>query len=127
VILVDTSVWVDHLRSGNDELAGLLEAGLVLGHAWVIGELALGHLVRRQEIIALLSSLEPATIASTAEVMTLIAQHSLHGRGIGYVDAQLLAATRLTPDAALWTTDKRLAATAIELGCAAHLSAPDSI
>lgn len=126
MILVDTSIWVDHLRTGHAVLIELLERGVVLGHPWVIGELALGRLARRGEIIGLLASLEQATVATPDEVLTLIDRHELHGAGIGYVDAQLLAATRLTPEAALWTTDQRLAAAASRLGCAADPPAPNA-
>jgi predicted nucleic acid-binding protein len=112
VILVDTSVWVDHLRFGNPTLAGLLEHGSVLGHPWVLGELALGHLSRRREIVRLLASLPQATVATPVEMLTLVDRHRLYGLGIGYVDAQLLAAAQLTPDARLWTNDRRLAAAA---------------
>jgi predicted nucleic acid-binding protein len=118
VILVDTSIWIDHLRAGRSSLARLLERGLVLAHPWVIGELALGHLSQRREVIGLLTSLPQATVATADETLTLVERQQLYGLGIGYVDAQLLAATRLTPDAALWTDDKRLAAAASRLGCA---------
>ncbi len=118
MILVDTSVWIDHLRTGDATVAQLLEHGLVLAHPWVAGELTLGHLSQRQEIIGLLSRLPQATVATADEVLTLIERHRLHGLGIGYVDAQLLAATRLTPDARLWSADRRLAAAAGRLGCA---------
>ncbi|MBA2530065.1 MAG: type II toxin-antitoxin system VapC family toxin [Euzebyales bacterium] len=126
MILVDTSIWIDHLRTGHATLADLLERGLVLGHPWVVGELALGHLAQRGAIIGLLTSLEQATVATPDEVLTLIDRHELYGLGIGYVDAQLLAATRLTPDAALWTADERLPAAAVRLGCATDPRAPDA-
>jgi predicted nucleic acid-binding protein len=115
VILVDTSIWVDHLRAGNPVLAHLLDRGLVLAHPWVTGELALGHLSQRQDILGLLSSLSSAEIATDAEVLGLIEAEQLYGLGVGYVDAQLLAATRLTADARLWTADKRLAVVAHHL------------
>lgn len=118
MILVDTSVWIDHLRIGQPRLVRLLEGGLVLGHPWVVGELALGRLAQRHEIIELLEGLPQATVATNEEVMTLINRHELYGVGIGYVDAQLLAATQLTADAALWTGDRRLDAAAIRVGCA---------
>ncbi len=114
--MVDTSVWIDHLRAGHSRLAELLEHNLVLAHPWVTGELALGQLSRRSEVLGLLSNLPQATVATPAEVLTLVDRHELHGVGIGYVDAQLLAATLLTEDATLWTTDKRLAAVATRLG-----------
>ena len=118
MIIVDTSVWIDHLRSGNQRLSRLLDRGQVLAHPWVIGELALGNLQRRVEILRLLDGLPQATIATESEVMKLIDQHELYGSGIGYVDAQLLAATRLSGDARLWTIDARLASPATLLGVA---------
>jgi predicted nucleic acid-binding protein len=118
VILVDTSIWIDHLRAGQATLGQLLERGLVLAHPWVIGELALGRLSHRSDVLGLLARLPQATVATTAEVLTLVEDHQLYGLGIGYVDAQLLAATRLTPDARLWTGDTSLAAVASRLGCA---------
>lgn len=116
MILVDTSIWVDHLRAGHPTLVSLLDRGLVLGHPWVTGELALGHLSQRHEILGLLSSLPQAEVATPAEILIFVERHRLQGLGIGYVDAQLLAATRLTPDTRLWTDDKRLAAAGSRLG-----------
>ncbi len=116
MILVDTSVWVDHLRVGSAALARLLDQGDVLGHPWVLGELALGNLAQRGDLIGLLAGLPQATVATSAEVLTMIERHRLHGVGIGYVDAQLLAATRLTAGARLWTTDRRLDAITSRLG-----------
>jgi predicted nucleic acid-binding protein len=115
VILVDTSVWVNHLKAGDARLSRLLEAGWVLAHPWVTGELALGHLSQRTEILGLLSNLPQAKVAADAEVLAFIEHRKLHGLGIGYVDAQLLTATRLTLDARLWTVDKRLAAVGSQL------------
>jgi predicted nucleic acid-binding protein len=116
VILVDTSIWVDHFRAGDAVLADLLESSTVLGHPWVTGELALGRLGERRQLLQLLDSLPQAEVATPAEVAMSIEAHPLHGLGIGYVDAQLLAATRLTPQARLWTRDKRLAAAAARHG-----------
>ncbi|MDA8183397.1 MAG: VapC toxin family PIN domain ribonuclease [Actinomycetota bacterium] len=121
MILVDTSVWVDHLRAGEPALVHLLDHGLVLAHPWVTGELALGHLSQRQDILGLLTGLPSAEIATDAEVLGLIEAEQLYGLGIGYVDAQLLAATRLTADARLWTADKRLAVVARRLRLLADL------
>ncbi|MGH3945515.1 MAG: type II toxin-antitoxin system VapC family toxin [Pseudonocardiaceae bacterium] len=118
MILVDTSIWIDHLRSGQPTLVRLLDDGLILGHPWVVGELALGRLAQRHEVIGLLDGLPQATIATDEEVMTFINRHQLYGLGIGYVDVQLLAATQLTADAALWTADRRLVAAALRVGCA---------
>jgi predicted nucleic acid-binding protein len=123
VILADTSVWVDHLRRGHPTLARRLEAGEILAHPFVIGELALGYLDRRSVILGDLSDLPRATVASPQEVLHLIGQRRLFGRGLGYVDAHLLAATQLTPGAALWTQDKRLHRIAEELALAARLTA----
>lgn len=116
MILVDTSIWVDHLRSTEQALVALLDSQSVLAHPWVTGELALGNLAAREEVIGLLQRLPQATCATDEEVLSLIGHESLYGAGIGYVDAQLLAATRLTPDASLWTRDKRLSAVADRLG-----------
>ncbi|MGI8722426.1 MAG: type II toxin-antitoxin system VapC family toxin [Geodermatophilaceae bacterium] len=118
MIVVDTSVWIDHLHSGDPELAALLQDGHVLAHPWVTGELALGQLSRRSELLRLLHNLPQATAATHVEVLTLIDNHQLFGLGIGYVDAHLLAATMLTSGARLWTRDKRLAAVAIQRGLA---------
>jgi predicted nucleic acid-binding protein len=119
VILVDTSIWIDHLRTGNAELIALLEESIVLGHSWVTGELSLGQLSARREILILLGNLPQATVATPEEITKLIEDRHLHGLGIGYVDAQLLAATLLTADAQLWTRDKRLSAAAARLGIVA--------
>jgi len=116
VILVDTSVWIDHLRSSVSTLRLLLDQGQVLGHPFVRGELACGNLRQRADILDLLAKLPPAEMADDDEVMQAIELHGLMGRGIGYVDAHLLAATILTPGAALWTRDERLARVARRLG-----------
>ncbi len=116
MILVDTSVWVEHLRDGNAALAQLLDDASVLAHPWVTGEIALGSLRQRGEIIALLSALPQTAVATADEVLLFIERARLFGIGIGYVDAGLLAAARLTPEATLWTTHKRLSAAAAKLG-----------
>jgi predicted nucleic acid-binding protein len=118
VILVDTSVWVDHLRAGDKALTGLLEAGLVLAHPFIIGELALGDLRQREVVLTALSDLPAASIATDEEVRHFIGRHALFGRGVGYVDVHLLAAARLTTGAGLWTKDKRLHGIAVQLGLA---------
>ncbi len=124
MILLDTSVWIDHLRAGEPTVARLLEDGQVLGHLWVVGELSLGRLSRRGEVLRLLRNLPQASVATHAEVAILIERRELYGRGIGFVDAHLLAATLLTANARLWSRDKRLGAVAFDLGCAAELE-PD--
>ena len=120
MILVDTSVWVDHLRKGDQVLGRLLFAGRVLAHPFIVGELSLGVLRQREAVLGALRDLPQATIATEEEVFRFIEANGLPGSGIGYVDAHLLAATRLTPGAALWTRDKRLSEVAERLGLAAH-------
>jgi predicted nucleic acid-binding protein len=115
LILADTSLWVDHLRANDPDMAAALSGGMVLGHPLVVGEIALGHLPRRRITLNALAELPQATLASNAEVMQFIEFHALWGSGIGFVDAHLLASTRLTPDAALWTRDRRLHRVAAEL------------
>jgi predicted nucleic acid-binding protein len=109
------------LRHGDTILAGLLQSCRVLVHPFVIGELALGGLRPNTQVLALLQALPEASVATDSEVLFLITEHNLSGRGIGYVDAHLLAAARLTPNASLWTRDKRLQTVA------AHLNVPASL
>ena len=117
--LIDTSVWVDHLRTPNSALVRLLERGEVLGHPFVAGEIALGDLRQRDLVLRLLSRLPRAAVATDAEVLRFIDEHALFGQGVGYIDVHLLAAVRLTPDAILWTYDKRLHTIAAKLSVAA--------
>ncbi|KAF7600892.1 MAG: VapC toxin family PIN domain ribonuclease [Candidatus Dactylopiibacterium carminicum] len=117
MILVDTSVWIDHLRNGEPRLAALLEAGQVLVHDFVIGELACGNLSTRTRVLGLLGTMPRATRAQETETLGLIERYRLMGRGIGYVDAHLLAAT-LIARGRLWSRDRRLATIAAELGVA---------
>ena len=118
MILVDTSVWVQHLRANDPRLAGLLNAACVLMHPFVLGELALGHIRHRKMVLAWLSNLPLAKTATDAEVLNFIDRQALYARGVGYVDAHLLAAVRLTLGSTLWTNDKRLNRLAEELGLA---------
>jgi predicted nucleic acid-binding protein len=124
VILVDTSVWVDHLRAGDAALSKLLNAGMVLGHPFVTGELALGNLRQREVVLTSLSELPFISVATDNEVLHFIGRHALFGRGIGYIDAHLLAAVRLTAGTTLWTKDRRLQGVAVELGLAANTRSP---
>jgi len=119
VILVDTSVWINHLRLASAILSELLDDGEVLVHPFVLGELALGNLRRRDAFLSDLRDLPRAAVATDEEVISLIDRQTLFGRGIGYVDAHLLAAARLTADTKLWTHDRRLHAVAAQLGLAA--------
>jgi predicted nucleic acid-binding protein len=121
MILIDSSVWIDHLRSSDALLSGLLGGGQVLAHPFIIGELAMGSLRQRDVILNALRDLPQALVASDDEVLGFIDQQRLFGLGIGYVDAHLLAAARLTAGASLWTRDKRLHDIAERMGLAAKL------
>jgi len=121
VILVDTSVWVDHLRAGRRDLEAELERSAVLIHPLILGEIALGNLARRDEVLGLLAGLPTAVVGTTSEVLAFIEQYRLYGLGIGYVDVHLLVATALTADARLWTLDRRLARAANQLNLAADV------
>ncbi len=118
MILVDTSVWVDHLRSGDARLVELLDRGQVLMHPFVIGEVACGSLGDRSLVLELLQDLPAACVAESEEVLSFIERHALHGKGIGYVDVHLLASVALTVGTKLWTRDKRLREAAEAFACA---------
>ena len=109
MILVDTSVWVAHLRTGDAQLEGLLQDGEVLCHPFVIGELACGQIHNRSEILSLLRALPMAAVAEQKEILQFIETHRLMGIGLGLIDVHLLAAARLTR-VPLWTSDRRLKA-----------------
>jgi len=115
VILADTSVWIDHFRQGNPTLADLLNANKIAIHPFVIGELALGSLAARKSTLLTLNDLPRLETAMEYEVLRFIETHALFGIGIGYIDAHLLASTRLSPGTTLWTRDKRLQAAATKL------------
>ncbi len=115
MILVDTSVWIDHLRSGEPSLAASLEAGWVMMHPFVLGELACGNLANRSEVLELLGNLPAAPTATDPEALDFIERRSLMGRGVGYIDVHLLASIALSGDGRLWTRDRRLAAAATDL------------
>jgi predicted nucleic acid-binding protein len=118
LILVDTSVWVDHLRRTDAQLAELLERGQVLMHPFVIGEIACGSLSDREITLELLQQLPRAAVAEPDEALGFIELRGLYGTGIGYVDVHLLASTALAVGSRLWTRDKRLREAAEALGCA---------
>jgi predicted nucleic acid-binding protein len=115
MVLVDTSVWIAHLRAGQPALAALLLEEQVAMHPFIAGELSCGNLKQRGRILADLAALPAVTPASHAEVMGLIETRKLWGRGLGWIDVHLLASALLS-QSRLWTLDKRLAATARELG-----------
>lgn len=118
MILVDTSVWVDHLRRGDTQLAELLEGGGVVMHPFVVGEIACGTLADRPLILELLQALATVVVADNDEALGFIERHGLYGKGIGFIDVHLLASVALTAGASLWTRDKRLHSVAEELGLA---------
>ena len=115
MILVDTSVWVDHLRSGNNRLAALLQRGVVLSHPFVVGEIACGHLRDGSGVIDLLRALPSGIQASDDEVLALVENRRLYGVGVGWIDVHLIASALLS-DAPLWTFDKRLSEAANRAG-----------
>ncbi|WP_017930370.1 type II toxin-antitoxin system VapC family toxin [Robiginitomaculum antarcticum] len=106
--LVDTSIWIDFLRGGDHALATALNQSEVYIHPYIIGELALGNMNNRDEIVSLLNGLPKAIIASQAEIIAFIDAHSIYGKGIGYVDTAVLLSAILTPGCRLWTRDKKL-------------------
>ena len=114
MILVDTSVWIDHFRSSNRALADLLDEGQVLVHPFVLGEIACGNLQNRTEIVSLMRGLPMVPKASDAEILLFIERRGLMGRGIGLIDAHLLASCLMQP-CLLWTADRRLRTIAEEL------------
>jgi hypothetical protein len=118
-VFVDTSVWVDHLRRGEPLLQDFLSEGLVSTHPFVIGELACGNLSNRGELLSLLSELPLVSIATNEEVMHLIERHKLNGKGLGWIDMNLLTSA-LISRIPLWTRDRRLAAVAKKLGIIEH-------
>lgn len=125
MFLVDTSVWVDHLRYNEPVLAKLLLQNKVLCHPFVRGELALGNLQQRNKILTALDNLPQAPLVFTEEVNFFIESHQLFGLGIGYIDVHLLASTKLIGNTKLWTRDKRLLLVAAKIKIAANFEAID--
>ena len=115
-VLVDTSVWVDHFRRGNEALVALLMQDRVLIHPTILGEIACGTPPQRSQMLADLASLQAAQQASLPEMLDFIEREQLFGRGCGWVDLQLLAATCLSEGAVLWSLDLRLDALAEHFG-----------
>ncbi len=115
MVLVDTSVWISHLRNNNTNLANLLNNGDVICHPFIIGELACGNLKNRAEILSLLQALPMSIEAEHDEVMKFIENNQLMGKGLGYIDVHLLAAASLT-EVPIWTIDKKLDAVSQEMG-----------
>lgn len=115
MILVDTSIWIDHIRTPNSRLIGLLDAQQVGVHPWVVGELACGNLAHRANTLYLLRSLPRIAVASDDEVLFFIEKHGIAGKGVGYLDMHLLAAAALG-SLKIWTRDRRLREVAALLG-----------
>jgi predicted nucleic acid-binding protein len=118
MILVDTSVWIDHLRSESSVLSGLLRSSRVVMHPLVLGELACGNLINRTQLLTLWGGLSSMPTVNDEETLFFIEKNTLMGKGIGYIDVQLLASVALDTGTKLWTHDKRLDVLAIQLGYA---------
>jgi hypothetical protein len=118
MVLADTSVWIDHLRGGDDALGTLLDQGEVCSHPYVIAELALGSLRRRTTVLGLLGDLPDIPVATSGELLHFIDARGLDGAGIGFVDASLLASAVLGDGVRIWTRDRALAQAAEGLGVA---------
>ena len=121
MILADTSVRVDHFRSGDDELRKQLINQHIVMHPFIVAELALGSLPQRVKTLSFLEQLPSLTVARLDEVRQLIEVRSLYSRGIGLVDTRLIASVFLNPSTVLWTRDKRLSDIAKALGIHANL------
>jgi predicted nucleic acid-binding protein len=117
VTLVDTSIWVDHLRAADRQLSAMLIDEAVLCHPFVVGELACGALRQRREILELLGHLPQAPAVEHDEVLTFVEAHGLAGSGLGWIDIHLLASATLA-GTRVWTRDRRLANAARRLGIA---------
>ena len=121
MVLVDTSVWIDHLRNGNAVLAELLEQNGVVMHPLVLGELACSNLRNRSQLLQLWQNLDSLREINHKEALYFIEHHGLMGKGVGYIDVHLLASVILDANSQLWTLDKRFAQVASELGCAMEM------
>lgn len=121
MILADTTIWVDHFRAPNDELRNLLDNERIVMHPFIVAELALGSLGQRTMKLRALDDLPAVRVARLEEVRVMIEAHSLYSRGIGLIDAHLIASCLLDSSTQLWTADKRLATVAQALGIGADL------
>jgi len=122
MILVDTSIWIDHFRTSEPQLVSLLSRNEVLSHHFVVGEIALGSVAKRADVLRYMTNLPLSLAATHDEVMTFIDRHQLANTGLGYVDAHLLASAALTTGAALWSRDKNLRAAAARFGVAPKIA-----
>jgi len=121
LILADTSVWIDHFRSGNQDLQNFLKQGQIVIHPWIVAELALGSLRDRGKILSTLDLLPQVRVAQLSELRLMIEARHLYSLGIGLTDAHLIASVFLNPPTILWTRDKQLRKVAEDLGIHASL------
>ncbi len=126
MILADTSVWVDFLRRGNPEMKNRLSRGQIVMHPFIVAEIALGSLRHRQKRLDELEALLETRVAQLGEVRHMIEARSLHGKGIGFTDAHLLASCLMTPGTQLWTLDAAMARVALSLGIRLHRLKPSA-
>ena len=122
MILVDTSVWIDHIKCADPQLSAMLRGDRVFAHPFVLGELAMGSIRQRTAVMAVYRKLPHAIVANDEDVLRTIERHALHGRGIGFIDAHLLVSALLTSGTQLWSRDRRLTAVAEALGVAARIA-----
>lgn len=118
MILVDASVWIEHFKKPDATLTALLASRLVMCHPFVVGELALGRLSKRDVVLAALGLLPMAPVVAHQDVLAFVERHSLMGRGVGWIDVHLLASTLVSARASLWSRDRRLTQAAAALGVA---------
>lgn len=116
MILVDTSIWIDHLRRADRRLEQLLESGDVVCHPFVIGEIACGSLAQRQRVLGFLAQLPQLPVAQQSEAMWFLDRHGYYARGLGWVDVHLLASASIAMETWLWSRNRRLAEAAADLG-----------
>lgn len=123
MILADTSIWIDHLRSPDAALLGLIRLRLVAMHPYVAAEIALGSIARRDETLRAIDELLPMPVATVGEVRALVERRRLHARGVGFVDASLVASCLLRVPSRLWTRDRRLETVARDCGVECYVGA----
>ena len=121
MILADTSVWVDHLRNSNSDMARCLGLGLIAMHPFIVAEIALGSLKNRQQRLADMESLLEVKVAQLSEVRAMIEAHALYSKGIGLTEAHLIASCLLTSGTQMWTKDAALEKVAKALGILVNL------
>ena len=121
MVLADTSIWADHFRSPNPLMTDYMAGDRLLMHPFVVGELVMGHLPNRFAIVRSLREMDQVIRATDDEVLAVVEREKIQGLGVGWIDAHLLVSVLITPEAMLWTRDRRLNALAQRFGCAAQL------